>query len=82
MIVREFYETRFDGVNLYRTYSDTNHYIRQKETGVVYSDAVDVEEASYTYEETDELIPVDALENKEEIEAYDYRTGYPEELEF
>ena len=82
MIVQEFYETRFDGVNLYRTYSDTNHYIRQKETGVVYSDAVDVEEASYTYEETDELIPVDALESKEEIEAYDYRTGYPEELEF
>lgn len=56
MIVREFYKTRFDGVNLYRTYSDTNHYIRQKETGVVYSDAVDVEDAPYTYEETDELI--------------------------
>lgn len=56
MIVREFYETRFDGVNLYRTYSDTNHYIRQIETGVVYSDAIDVEDAPYTYEETDELI--------------------------
>lgn len=56
MIVREFYETRFDGVNLYKTYSDTNHYIRQKETGVVYSDAVDVENASYTYEETEQLI--------------------------
>lgn len=82
MIVREFYETRFDGVNLYRTYSDTNHYIRQKETGVVYSDAVDVEDAPYTYEETDELIPTDVLENKEEIEAYDYRTGYPGKLEF
>lgn len=57
MIVREFYETRFDGVNLYRTYSDTNHYIRQRETGVVYTDAIDVESAPYTYEETDELIP-------------------------
>lgn len=56
MIVREFYETRFDGVNLYRTYSDINHYIRQKETGVVYSDAVDVENAPYTYEETEQLI--------------------------
>ena len=59
MIVREFYETRFDGVNLYRTYSDTNHFIRQIETGVVYSDAIDVESAPYTYEETDELIPVE-----------------------
>ena len=48
MIVREFYETRFDGVNLYRTYSNTNHYIRQKETGVVYTDAIDVEDAPYT----------------------------------
>lgn len=56
MIVREFYETRFDGVNLYRTYSDANHYIRQKETGVVYADAIDVEDAPYTYEETEEKI--------------------------
>lgn len=56
MIVREFYETRFDGVNLYRTYSDTNHCIRQKETGVVYTDAIDVEDAPYTYEETEDII--------------------------
>lgn len=59
MIVREFYETRFDGVNLYRTYSDTNHYIRQIETGAIYSEAIDVEGAPYTYSETDELILVD-----------------------
>lgn len=78
MIVREFYETRFDGVNLYRTYSDTNHYIRQKETGLVYSDAVDVEDAPYTYEETDELIET----TTDEIESYDYRVGYPNKLEF
>lgn len=78
MIVREFYETRFDGVNLYRTYSDTSHYIRQKETGVVYSDAVDVEDAPYTYEETDELIET----TTEAIESYDYRVGYPNKLEF
>lgn len=78
MIVREFYGTRFDGVNLYKTYSDTNHYIRQKETGVVYSDAVDVEDAPYTYEETDELIET----TTDAIESYDYRVGYPEKLEF
>lgn len=56
MIVREFYETRFDGVRLYKTYSDTNHYIRQVETGHIYSEAIDVENAPYTYSETDELI--------------------------
>lgn len=56
MIVREFLETRFDGVNLYRTYSDMNHYIRQIPTGVIYAEAIDVENAPYTYEETDDII--------------------------
>lgn len=56
MIKKEFFETREDGVNLYRTYSDTNHYIKQVETGNVYSEAVDVEDAPYTYIETDDVI--------------------------
>lgn len=56
MIVREFYKTRFDGVNLYITYSDTRHYIKQVETGHIYNEAIDVENAPYTYEETDDLI--------------------------
>lgn len=56
MIVREFYTTRKDGVNLYRTYSDSNMYIRQVETGAEYSEAIDVENAPYTYEETDKAI--------------------------
>ena len=39
--------------------------------------------ASQCYDNTQRhLAAVDALESKEEIEAYDYRTGYPEELEF
>ena len=58
MIVKEFYETREDGINLYRTYSDSNYYIRQIETGNRYSEAVDVENAPYTYEETDEPIEI------------------------
>lgn len=58
MIVREFYEKRFDGVNLYRTYSDEGFYIKQVETGNIYSEAIDVENAPYTYEETDEKIEV------------------------
>lgn len=70
MIVREFYKTRKDGVNLYRTYSDNNMYIRQVETSIDYSEAIDVEFASYTYEETDtpiEYIEEPTVENVEPI---------------
>ena len=51
-IVREFFSTRADGVNLYRTYSDTGMMLLQNETGVEYSDAVDIESAPYTYSES------------------------------
>ena len=56
MIVKEFYITRQDGVNLYRTYSNEGLYILQNETGIEYPEAVDVENAPYTYTETDEPI--------------------------
>lgn len=56
MIRREYYETRVDKVVLYRTYSDTGYYIKQIETGAIYEEAVDVENANYTYEETDDII--------------------------
>lgn len=59
MVVREFYTTRKDGVKLFKTYSDSNMYIRQAETGIEYSEAIDVEDAQYTYEETDEAIGMD-----------------------
>ena len=62
MIVREFFETRFDGVNLYKTYSDAGFYIRQNPTGAIYSEAIDVESAPYTYEETSELIEKEEAE--------------------
>lgn len=60
MVVREFYGTRKDGVNLYKHYSDKGFYILQNETGVEYSEAIDVESAPYTYEETD--IPIEQEE--------------------
>lgn len=41
---------RDDGVELLRTYSDENLKIRQVETGILYDEAVDVD--NYTYEET------------------------------
>lgn len=56
MIVREYFDTRFDGVRLYKTYSDAGYYIKQQPTGVVYSEAIDVEGALYTYEETEDKI--------------------------
>lgn len=56
MIVKEFYKTRQDGVNLYRTYSDSGLYIKQNETGNVYDEVIDVENAPYTYTETEEKI--------------------------
>ena len=61
MIVREFYTQRKDGVKLYRTYSDAGMMIRQNETGMEYAEAIDVEGAPYTYEETDMSIDADEL---------------------
>jgi hypothetical protein len=59
MIVREYYDTLEDGTKLYKTYSNSGYQIRQIETGVVYGEAIDIENAPYTYEETDELIEVE-----------------------
>lgn len=57
MIKKEFYKTRKDGVNLYKTYSDEGYRIKQIETSNVYDEAIDIEDAPYTYEETD--IPIE-----------------------
>lgn len=56
MIVREFYRQRMDGVNLFRTYSDENKYIKKIGTNEEYSEAIDIEGAPYEYEETDKEI--------------------------
>lgn len=61
MIIKEFYKKRSDGVNLYRTYSDSNLMIKQIETGNVYTEAIDIENAAYTYEETGMSIDADEL---------------------
>ena len=56
MIIKEFFKQRKDGVNLYRTYSNQNLKIKQIETGNIYDEAIDVEDTSFNYEETDILI--------------------------
>lgn len=68
MIKREFYKTRNDGVNLYRSYSDINHYIKQNETGVIYTEAIDVEDAPYTYSETADFISEDDFGSEATVE--------------
>jgi hypothetical protein len=62
MIVREFYETRYDGVNLYRTRSDIGMQIRKVGTDEIYDEAIDVADAPFTYEETD--MPVEEVEEE------------------
>lgn len=66
MIIKEFYIRRKDGVNLYRTYSDVNVQIRKIGTEEIYDEAIDIEGASYQYEETDH--PILTIEEEEEEE--------------
>ena len=66
MIKKESYMTREDGVELYRTFSDTDHKIRNKRTGNVYGDAVDISEAE-EYEEVDEYIELEGASTYEEV---------------
>ena len=62
-----FYMTRSDGVKLYRfavpntktgdKWDSPQFKIRQGQTGTLYDEAIDIENASYTYTETD--IPIE-----------------------
>ena len=66
MIQRELFMTRKDGIKLYKTYSDEDFYIIQNETGRKYIAAIDVENAEYTYSESDEKIELPEEEKEEE----------------
>jgi hypothetical protein len=63
MILTEYLH---DGT-LIKHYSDKGVMLLQVETGIKYSDPVDVVPCRYTYEETDELIETEE-EVKEDIE--------------
>lgn len=67
MIVREFYKERKDSVKLYKTYSDEDYKILQVETGNIYDEAIDIETASYTYEETNEKIEREEEKKEKQI---------------
>jgi len=52
MVIREFYLTREDGVNLYRIYSDEDFEIQKVGTNEIYGESIDVEDADFEYIET------------------------------
>jgi len=58
MIVTDFYSIRKDGIKLYKTYSDEGYKILQNETGIIYDEAIDIENSGFTYSETDEPINI------------------------
>lgn len=59
MIVKEFFRTRADGVNLVRTYSDKGLKIRKVGTDEVYDEAIDVEGKPFVYEETETAVGIE-----------------------
>lgn len=66
MIIIEDYMTREDGVKLIKRYSNQHMMLRQIDTGVEYAEAIDVENTTHTYEETN--IPI---ADEEFLEAQD-----------
>ncbi len=64
MIQREFFDTHISGKALYRTYSDAGMMIQKVGTAELYSEAIDLEDAPYTYEETD--VPIESEEVTDE----------------
>lgn len=75
-LIKDFYLTRKDGVKLYRTYSDENYKIHKLNTNEIYDEAIDVEDAPYQYEETDEKIEQEELsEIEQKAQAYDILMG-------
>ncbi len=52
-LVSNYLPERADGARLIKTYSDSGMMIRQVQTGVLYTRAIDVEGSGFTYVETD-----------------------------
>ena len=64
MIVTEYYQTRPDGVQLERTYSDIDMMIRNITTGAMYEEVINPVGSGRVYEETNVVInPADPPEN-------------------
>ena len=68
MIIKEYFSTRKDGVKLNKTYSDSGFYIRKVGTEEIYDEAIDIESAPYEYEETEEKIEQEEIEQEMGVE--------------
>ena len=64
MVVTEYHRTREDGVKLVRTYSDVGFRLIRND-GVVYDEAIDVENSGFIYTESDE--PIEAISAEEAL---------------
>lgn len=64
MIKRELYTTFEDGTRLFRTYSDVRKKLIQVDTGIVYDEAIDIENTPHTYIESDEYIDDEVTEEE------------------
>lgn len=64
MVKCEFFKTREDGVDLYRTYSDRGLKIQKVGTAEIYDEAIDVDGAGYEYVETD--VPIGEVIDSDE----------------
>lgn len=69
-IVKEFYKARNDGINLYKTYSNEGYIIHKLNTEEYYSEAIDVENTPFEYEETEEISEVE-----QKAQAYNILVG-------
>ena len=67
MIRTDFFRTREDGVDLYRTYSDKKVMIVCDQNGNEYEEAVNVQNSGYTYTETDIPIPSEEITDTEAL---------------
>lgn len=66
MIKKEYYRTREDGVELYRTFSDTDHLIKKVADGAIYSDAIDIFE-NEGYEEIEDYVELEGPTSYDEV---------------
>ena len=69
-IVKECYKTRNDGINLSKTYSNEGYIIHKLNTEEYYSEAIDVENTPFEYEETEEISEVE-----QKAQAYNILVG-------
>ena len=75
-IVKELYKTRNDGINLYKTYSNEGYIIHKLNTEEYYSEAIDVENTPFEYEETEEKIETEEIsEVEQKAQAYNILVG-------